>query len=122
MSVKKKFLNTLESLGYEYFQQGTIGADGECPENLITYYVVDTTYRRSYDNEPFLTEWLFFVTFYSYDPELVEQEADRIPKTLKAAGFYVKGKGRDAFSEDKGQTGWTMEFNYLEVRNDEQQL
>ena len=117
MSVKDRLLNALEPLGYQVLRQGTIGPDGECEDDLITYYIVDTMTERSYDNEPAITSWLIYITFYSYDAQLVEDERVRIVQTLRAAGFLPDGKGRDALSEDAGQTGWEMKFYFLEVEN-----
>ena len=114
MNVKDILCSALEPLGYEIFRRDTIGADVEYPDNLIIYYLADTETVRSYDNKPAITRWLFYVAFYSYDAELVETERERIAQTLRNAGFLPKGKGGDAIGEDAGQTGWIMEFYYLE--------
>ena len=111
--MKDFLINTLETLGFPVFLQGTFG-DDPFPETFITFFTLGSNAAAEFDNETALTAWQFQVTIYGNNPLTVESGAAAIRKTLKAAGFIPQGKGRDIPSEEPTYTGWTCEFYILE--------
>ena len=110
--MKQLLFNTLSGLGYPVYLQGT--APQTYPDHFITYWTIDTSAAAEFDNALKLTEWQFYVYFYSTDPALVQSETVKIRDALKAAGFIPQGKGRDLLSDDPAHTGWAQEFSILE--------
>lgn len=110
--MKELLYNTLAALGYPVYLQGT--APAEYPDSFITYWTIDTPAAAEFDNGLMLTEWQFYVYFYSTDPALVGSVPDTIRKALKAAGFTAQGKGRDLLSDEPTHTGWVQQYNILE--------
>lgn len=110
--MKGKLINTLAALGYPVYLQGT--APQEYPEHFITFWTIDTPAAAEFDNALMLTEWQFYVYFYSTDPVILQSGAAAIRAALKDAGFIPQGKGRDLLSDDQAHTGWVQEFSIYE--------
>ena len=110
--MKELLYNTLVALGYPVFLQGA--APETYPDSFVTYWTIDTPAAAEFDNGLMLTEWQFYVYFYSTDPALVRSVPELIRKTLKAAGFTPQGKGRDLLSDEPTHTGWVQQYNILE--------
>ena len=110
--MKELLYNTLSALGYPVYLQGT--APQNYPDSFVTYWTIDTPAAAEFDNSLLLSEWQFYVYFYSTDPELVRSVPEEIRKALKAAGFTPQGKGRDLLSDDPAHTGWVQEYSIFE--------
>lgn len=110
--MKSKLINALSALGYPVYLQGT--APQIYPEHFITFWTIDTPAAAEFDNALHLTEWQFYVYFYSTDPALLQTGAANIRQALKAAGFTPQGKGRDLVSDEPTHTGWVQQFNIFE--------
>lgn len=110
--MKEKLINALSALGYPVYLQGT--APQVYPDHFITFWTIDTPAAAEYDNTLMLTQWQFYIYFYSIDPELLQSGAAAIRAALKAAGFTPQGKGRDLLSDEPTHTGWVQEFSILE--------
>lgn len=110
--MKEKLINALAALGYPVYLQGT--APQQYPDHFITFWTIDTTAAAEFDNALMLSEWQFYVYFYSTDPVLLQSGAEAIRETLKAAGFTPHGKGRDLLSDEPTHTGWVQEFSIIE--------
>ena len=109
--MKEHLYNTLAALGYPVFLQGT--APEDYAEDFVTYWTVDTLAAAEFDNDLMLTEWQFYVHFYSTDPERLQLGAAEIRRACKAAGFTPQGKGHDLPCEPP-HTGWVQEFSIFE--------
>ena len=110
--MKEKLINALAPLGYPVYLQGT--APQVYPDHFITFWTIDTAAAAEFDNALMLTEWQFYVYFYSTDPVLLQSGAAAIRAALKAAGFTAHGKGRDLLSDEPTHTGWVQEFSINE--------
>lgn len=110
--MKELLYNTLSALGYPVYLQGS--APERYPEHFITYWTIDAPAAAEFDNALMLTEWQFYVYFYSTDPALLQSGAAAIRAALKAAGFNPQGKGRDLLSDEPTHTGWVQEFTIFE--------
>lgn len=110
--MKTKLINTLAALGFPVYLQGA--APDNYDDSFITFWTIDTPAAAEFDNKLMVTQWQFYVYFYSTDPALVQSSAEAIRTTLKAAGFIPQGKGRDLLSDEPTHTGWVQEFTILE--------
>lgn len=110
--MKELLYNTLSALGYPVYLQGT--APETYPDSFVTYWTINTPAAAEFDNALMVTEWQFYVYFYSTDPALVQSVPETIRRTLKAAGFIPQGKGRDLLSDEPTHTGWVQQYNILE--------
>jgi len=110
--MKEKLIDALTALGYPVYLQGT--APQNYPDHFITFWTIDTPAAAEFDNALMLTEWQFYVYFYSTDPELLQSGAAAIRAALKAAGFTPQGKGRDLLSDEPTHTGWVQQFSIYE--------
>lgn len=109
----KQFLyNTLAALGFPVYLQGS--APEIYPDSFITYWTINTPAAAEFDNALMLTEWQFYIYFYSTDPALVQSVPAQMRSALKAAGFIPQGKGRDLLSDEPTHTGWVQEFTFFE--------
>ena len=113
--MKSLLINTLESLGYPVYLQGTYPDDEEYPESLITFFTLSSDDASHYDNEPSGIAWRYQVIFYSINPMLVESVPNEIRNKLKSVGFIPQGRGRDIPSDVPTHTGCAMEFYYLDM-------
>lgn len=110
--MKTKLINALAALNYPVYLQGS--APEKYPDSFITFWTMDTSAAAEFDNALMLTQWQFYVYFYSTDPELVQSGSAAIRSALKAAGFTPQGKGRDLLSDEPTHTGWVQEFTIFE--------
>ena len=110
--MKGYLIEKLQTLGYPVYLQGT--APEVYPDSFITFWTIDTPAAAEFDNALAVSEWRFYVYFYSTDPALVQSVPELIRKTLKAAGFTPQGKGRDLLSDEPTHTGWVQQYNILE--------
>lgn len=113
--MKTLLIETLESLGYDVYLQGTFPEDKAYPESFITFFTLSGDDAAHYDNEPAGTAWEYQVIFYSSNPRQVATVPRDIESCMRAAGFIPRGRGRDIPSDEPTHTGWAMEFYYLEV-------
>ena len=110
--MKQRLIDALSVLNYPVYLQGT--APDQYDDHFITFWTIDTPAAAEYDNALMLTNWQFYVYFYSTDPALLQSGAAAIRDALKSAGFIPQGKGRDILSDEPTHTGWVQEFNILE--------
>ena len=114
--MKKLLIETLESIGYPVFLQGTYAENEAYPESFITFFTLDTPDSANFDNATAAWAWEFQVTFYSSDPTLASSVPDAIRQALVDVGFIPRGKGRDIPSDEPTHTGWTQEYYKIEYR------
>lgn len=114
--MKNLLIDTLETLGYDVYLQGTFPADEEYPESFITFFTLDSPDNAHYDNAPASWAWRYQVTFYSSNPALIASEPDKIREALRDTGFIPNGKGRDIQSDEPTHTGWTQEYYMIEYK------
>lgn len=115
--MKDLLINTLESLQYPVFLQGTLNPDEAYPESFFTFWVYDSEDITFYDNNENHEKWFINVIFYSSDPALVASVPMQAREMLKAAGFIPQGRGSDMQSTRPTHTAWTMDIIYKEKLN-----
>jgi hypothetical protein len=113
MDVVNLLCNTIATLNFPYFLQGTFSG-AEYPDSFITYIINSSDDRAHYDDNATSWTWNATVIFYTRDPELLATVPALIRSTLKNAGFIPTGKGYNIFSDDPNFTGWTNEYLFLD--------
>ena len=114
--VYELLFNTLQTLGYSVFLQGTYTGE-TYPDSFITIITNASDDREHYNDNPTSWTWDFTVIFYSKIPELLDTAPDAIRSALKLAGFIPQGKGFNIYSDDPNFTGWATDYLYLEKTN-----
>ena len=115
---KKKLIEVLTNAGYveggTLFQHNSMPESIPYPDTFVTFKNEKTIDDLHYDNNPYYTNWYFFICVYSNDPDMTNTELVRIKPMLKEAGFTVKGKGEDIASDEPTHTGRTIDVIYQE--------
>lgn len=111
----KKLIETVELLGYEIYQQGTLNPDEKYPDSFFTFWNFQADENSEFDNEANSCLWGYWLYFYSTDPVLVESELLKAKKELKKAGFEIWGNGEDVASSIPTQTGRMLTIYYKET-------
>ena len=114
MSVIDLLLNTLAEFNYPIFRQGEIGADEAYPDSFFTYWNFDTPDSSHYDNKPTISDWGFWVNFFTNDAEKLFTITEQTKKKLEEAGFILTGKGEDAQSDEVTHSGRRLTAYYKE--------
>jgi len=107
---KENFINTLSSLNYPIFLQGSLGPDEAYPDDFITFRISESIIKRHYDNSPFIKYIYFEVNFYSNNPDNVNTIPAKISELLTKAGYDEVSPGSDLDSDEETHTGWGMDF------------
>lgn len=110
-----KLIEILESFGYPVYRQGSMSEDEAYPDTFITFWNNGSEGVMEYDNESRATVWFFYINTYANDPSTTYSLMDEIVSTLKAAGWYIDGKGRDMPSDEPTHTGRGIDALYLET-------
>lgn len=103
--MKDLLINTIATLGYPIFLQGSLNKDKAYPESFFTFWNNEVPGDEFYDNEEHSYIWNFDLNFYSSDPALVNTKLLEAKTELKKAGFIVTGKGYDVASDEPTHTG-----------------
>lgn len=103
--MKELLIETIESLGFPIFLQGSLGEDEPYPESFFTFWNNAADGDAFYDNNEQQIIWDFDLNFYSTDSELVNTKLLEAKALLKAKGFIVTGKGYDVYSDEPSHTG-----------------
>lgn len=105
-------IETLESIGYPVFLQGSLLPDAPYPDNFFTFWNNDSYGNSYYDNEEASTVFSYDVNFYSIDPELVYTKLREAVQALKGAGFIVSGDGHTVGVDDEAHDGRGIDVLY----------
>lgn len=103
--MKDLLIETVETLGYPIFLQGSLGKEEAYPESFFTFWNNSSDGEAFYDNEEHAFLWDFDLNFYSSNPTLVNSKLIEAKQLLKAAGFSIYGKGYDVASDEPTHTG-----------------
>lgn len=116
--MKTQLITALESIcpGNVYLQ-GSMSADGDYPDEFITFWTNYTEDHAHLDNDVVSIDWQFSVIYYSSNPSDVGTKPSAIITTLKNIGFIPQGKGRDIPSDLPTHTGWVIDFLKTEYIN-----
>ena len=115
--MKEQLYNLLSTFGYPVRQQGSVV--GTYPDSFFTFWNNSADDGHHYDNRPINYDWNFTVCFYSTDPLLVESMLIEAKSLLKANGWIVPGKGRDAASDEQTHTGRAIDVYFVEKNTEE---
>lgn len=113
MNVIDTLINTLATLKYPVFLQGTYSGE-EYPPAFFAYIVNDSPDRAHYDDKATSWTWDFTVIFYTNDPTLLDTVPEAARAALKAVEFIPQGKGLNAYSDDPNFTGWSIDYLFLD--------
>lgn len=98
-------LSILESFKYPVFLHGSMNPDAGFPDSFFTYWNASTPEGADYSNSPHWAVWKFHVYFYSSDRRTVESTIDQAFDALRAAGWTLEGRPRDAVTTIETHTG-----------------
>ena len=115
--MKDLLIETLESLGFKIFQQGSLEEEEPYPDSFFTFWNNSSDGSAFYDNEAHSYIWDFDLNFYSINPNLVNSTLIQAKKILKEKGFIVDGKGHDVMSDEPTHTG--RGINVKKIENEE---
>lgn len=115
--MKDLLIETIESMGYPIFLQGSLNEDDPYPESFFTFWNNEVVSDAFYDNDEYKYVWNFDLNFYSSDPELVNSELLEAKRLLKNVGFIVAGKGHDVASDEPTHTGRGINVKIIEQEN-----
>lgn len=110
-------IETLETLGYPVFLQGSLLADEPYPDNFFTFWNNDSYGNSYYDNAECSIVFSYDVNFYSTDPESVYTTLRNAVTALKAAGFIVSGDGHTVASDEDTHDGRGINVLYRRENN-----
>lgn len=114
VNMKDVLIQTISTLGYPIFQQGSLGEDVQYPESFFTFWNNEVPGDEFYDNTEHSYIWDFDLNFYSSDPALVNTKLLEAKALLKAQGFIVNGKGHDVASDEPTHTGRGINVRKIE--------
>lgn len=113
--MKEKLIEILERFCPDnVYLQGTMNPDEKYPASFITFFVIDSSFEKFYNNDSNEIDWLVHVIFYSSNPAEMLTVPPQIIRALRSEGFIPENAGIDILSEVKTHTGWAMEFVYPE--------
>lgn len=112
--MEELLINTIESLGYPIFRQGSLAEDEPYPESFFTFWNNSSDGDEYYDNQENSIIWDFDLNFYSSDPSLVYKKLIDAKQKLKEKGFIVHGKGYDVRSDEVTHTGRGINVKIIE--------
>lgn len=113
-------VETLESLGYEVFLQGSMAENAQYPDHFFTYWNDAADGTGFYSNQEGAVLWQYSVNFYSKNPLAVSKMFKSLKgkltakNVLKAAGFIVTGAGYNVMSDEPTHTGRGITVKYYE--------
>ena len=113
--MKSKLIEILSEFGFPVILKYAI-APADYPQDIILIWMFDSS-NTQFENEEFMTEWGFEITFISSVPDNVDKYQKLILSKLKENGFVADGNGCD-FATDSisGRTGWRCDFYFMEVK------
>lgn len=112
--MKDLLIQTLKTLGFPIFQQGSLSEDESYPDTFFTFWNNNVDGETYYDDEEHNYIWDFDLNIYSIDPNLVNTELLKAKKLLKKEGFIVNGKGHDVMSDEPTHTGRGINVKKIE--------
>lgn len=116
--MKDLLINTLTTLGYPVFLQGSLNKEDKYPDNFFTFWNNDGYGRGYYDNKPSEIGFDFDVNFYSVDPTLVNTKLLEAKELLENQGFIIaSGEGYDLPSDKPTHTGRGM--NVIKLKKED---
>ena len=105
-------INTIESMGYEIYLQGSFAHNQKYPDHFFTYWNDAADGSSFYSNTEGATVWQYSLNFYSIDPLLVNTKLLEAKALLKSAGWVVSGAGYDVPSDEATHTGRGISLLY----------
>lgn len=113
--MEDSLIETLSSLGYPVFRQGSLTENTPYPDTFFTFWNPESPDHAYYDNTDYGTNWAFDVYVYSNNRELTYSVLASARTLLKQNGWIVPSKGYDVISDESTHTGRGFEIYYLEV-------
>lgn len=109
-----KLEEVFKDMGYPYSRQGSYQEGETIPDSLFTFWNADTPEDGFYDNKADRTVWMWYVYFYTKDPNLLYSIFDEFYAKAKAKGFIPDGKAKDIPSDVPDYLGRYMVIRYVD--------
>lgn len=119
--MKAKLIELLETFKYPVFLQGSLNPAEAYPDSFFTFWNPSNNDSGFYSGSPIRSVWLFFVYFYSNDPELVATIPEQARQLLKINNFIVQGMPNDISVDRPTHTGAFFETYIFDNYNTSQE-
>lgn len=106
-------IELLSTFGYPVRLQGSLAENEDYPDHFFTFWNRSSDSQAFYDNDEHSIVYLYFVGFYSTDPERVYSVLREAKTLLKANGFIISGDGYSVASDELTHDGRGMDVSYL---------
>ena len=117
--MKNELMTSLETLGFEVYEQGSFTSTEDYPDHFFTVWNDDTEPLDHYDNNEHGYVWYFTINFYSIDPRKTTDILLKAKELLISKGWIVPGKGNDVYSASKHHSGRSIEAKFIEIEGGE---
>lgn len=117
VNVEDLLIETLSSLNYPVFRQGSLTEDEPYPDDFFTFWNISSSDDDFYDNKETRTIWEYRICFYSNNPQHTYDVLREAILELKQCGFIIDGKGYDVASDEITHTGRGVSALYIETSN-----
>lgn len=117
--MREKLIETLESLGYDVYLQGSLTEGEDYPASFFTFWQFQGN-ENHYDNDAVSCDLGYWVYFYSTDPALTETVPRQARKKLKEQGFILGHAPFDLSCDEPSHTGKVMTIYFIENYKEEQ--
>lgn len=101
-------------MGYPYARQGSFQEGDEIPTSLFTFWNANTPEDGFYDNKPHKAVWIWYIYFYTKDPNLIYSVVEELIVKAKIKGFVVEGKAHDIPSDAPDYFGRYVTLKFVE--------
>lgn len=106
-----------KELKLPYSRQGSYAPLQKYPKSFFTFWNADTPEGGFYDDESHKAIWLWYVYFYTSDPNLIYSKMDEFIALAKQNGFIVEGRGNDIQSDQPNYFGRVVRIRFIENYN-----
>lgn len=109
-----KLEEVFQEMNCPYARQGSYQEGAEIPESLFTFWNADTPEDGFFDNKANRAVWVWYVYFYTKNPNLIYSSIEEFIDKAKAKGFIVDGKAHDIPSDEPNYFGRYVALKYIE--------
>ena len=100
-----------------YSRQGSYEIDEELPPDFFTFFNVDSTFEKFYNNTPKACTWDWQILFYTKNPENLYRGLEIFIEKAREKGFLFESRGRDIMCDEPNYVGRTLKTTYVENLN-----
>lgn len=112
-----KLEEVFKEMGYPYARQGSFAEGETIPDSVFTFWNASTPEGAFYDDKANKAVWLWYVYFYTKQPELIYSAIDKFAELAKNKGFVVDGRANDIVSDEPNYFGRYLAIRWIEDYN-----